>query len=115
MGRKDAGPKEFDFEFHTDGVGDPDRLRDEAEPRLRELAEGHRDMTGASVSVREAARAETSVFEARVVAYMKPKNVAGTEKAASPIGALKGALEAVERQVRKRRDKIRTRAREQRG
>ncbi len=79
--------------------------------RSRRVRAGHEDTTGASVAVREAAHAETPLFEARVVVYMKPKNVASHQKQESPIGALKGALDAVERQVRKRRAKLRTRTR----
>jgi len=45
-------------------------------------------------------------FQARVVAYMRPSNLAATEKADTPEGALKGALGALERQVRERRDEL---------
>jgi ribosome-associated translation inhibitor RaiA len=98
---------EFDFEFYSK-VPDPgDSLRREAESRLWELAEGYYDMIGASVALEELTQEETPhVFEARVVAYIKPDNIAAIEKSDSALGALKGALSAVERQVREFRNKL---------
>jgi ribosome-associated translation inhibitor RaiA len=74
------------------------------------LAEGHDDLIGAAVSIEEPARGEnTYLYEATVVAYTRPNNIAGTEKAEQPIQALRGALDAVERQVREKREKLRQR------
>lgn len=79
----------------------------EAEGRLRDLAEGHSDIRGAAVTIRKPADTETPpLHEATVVAYVRPDNVVGKEKQESPEGALKGALDAVERQVRKKREKL---------
>ena len=44
-------------------------------------------------------------FSASIVVYMRPDNVAATEKAETAKSALKGALNVAERQVR---DKLRT-------
>jgi len=98
---------EFDFEFYTE-VPDPrDGLRLEAQNRLWELAEGYQDMIGASVALEELTQEETPhVFEARVVVYIKPDNIAAVEKSDSAMGALKGALDAAERQVRELRNKL---------
>lgn len=94
---------DFDFEFYSP-VRALDGLRAEAERRLRKLAAGRRDMIGASVTVERPAHGETSfVYRARIVAYVKPENVAAVEKADSAEAALKAALSAVERQVRERR------------
>lgn len=83
-------------------------LRAEAETRLRRLTEGHTDITGASVSVDELTGGATAHrYEVRVVAYMRPEHVAATEKQETAEGALKGALSAMERQVRELRDKLR--------
>jgi hypothetical protein len=48
-------------------------------------------------------------YEVRVVAYMRPEHVVAVEKQETVEGALKGALNAVERQVRELRDKLRER------
>jgi ribosome-associated translation inhibitor RaiA len=86
------------------------QLFTEAEDRLQQLAEGHDDLIGAAVSIEEPARGEnTYLYEATVVAYTRPNNIAGTEKAEQPIQALRGALDAVERQVREKREKLRQR------
>jgi hypothetical protein len=84
-----------------------DELIVEADERLRSLAEGNDDMVGASVALEELTGGETPHFyQARVVAYIRPDNIVGVEKADSPDAALKSALTAVERQVRQRRDKL---------
>jgi ribosome-associated translation inhibitor RaiA len=40
------------------------------------------------------------------VTYVRPSNIAATEKADNPMTALKGALNAVERQVREKRKRL---------
>ena len=108
---KDIDELQFDFEFYAEGLESTameEELLLEADSRLRKLAEGHRDMIGASVAVEKPAEAETGfVYRARVVAYIKPDNIVAVEKEDAAISALKQALEAVERQVRERRQKIR--------
>jgi ribosome-associated translation inhibitor RaiA len=81
----------------------------EADNRLRALAADHDDLTGAAINLRQTARRETPLLEATVVVYARPENIAATEKAETPEAALKGALEAVERQVRQQRDRLRER------
>lgn len=97
----------FGFEFYGE-IPDPgDTLRDEAERRLLDLAAGHNDLVGASVTIGELTGDSTPHrYEATVVVFKRPDNVAGTEKAESSEAALKGALSAVERQVRDLRTKL---------
>jgi ribosome-associated translation inhibitor RaiA len=83
-------------------------LREEAERQLRQLATGHTDIIGASVALEELTRATTpSRYLARIVTYARPQSVAAVEKGPTPTEALRGALDAVERQVREMRDKLR--------
>jgi hypothetical protein len=97
----------FEFEFYTEVPDQRDILKNEAQARLRDLAWGHMDMIGASVSMEELTQAETPhVYQARIVAYIKPDNVVASEKDDTAPGALKGALDAVERQVRELRAKL---------
>lgn len=100
---------DFTIEFNSD-LEDAQREDDlflEADRRLRELAEGHSDIVGANVIVRKPAKAETTpLHEATVVAYVRPNNIVGKEKQGTAVGALKGALSAVERQVREKRAKL---------
>lgn len=98
----------FDFEFYSE-VPDPnDALRGMALTRLEALAADRRDMIGASVALEDISNENTpNRFKARIVAYTKPKNVAATEKGPSSEQALKGAIEAIERQVHQEREKMR--------
>lgn len=99
---------EFAFEFYTEVADADDALRLEADRRLWSLTEGHTDITGASVALEELTGETTpNRFQARVVIYMRPDNVASVEKAETAQGALKGALTAAERQVRQARNKLR--------
>ena len=104
-------PQELDIEFHSQVANAEEELKPEAEKRLRELARGHKDMVGASMALEQpAANRETPyIYRARVVVYIRPENISGEEKADTPQAALKGALDAVTRQVRARREKLRTR------
>ena len=102
---------DFTIEFNSD-LDDESfeaELMAEADSRLRELARGHTDVTGAAVTVRQQAAQETPIYETSVVAYVRPENVAGKEKDESPRMALRHALDAVERQVREKRDRLRER------
>jgi ribosome-associated translation inhibitor RaiA len=99
---------EFDFEFYTEVPDPEDALQLEANRRLRALTEGHTDITGASVALEELTGDTTpNRYQARVVVYIRPDNLASMEKAETAEVALKGALSAVERQVREYREKLR--------
>ena len=103
---------DFTIEFNSDleDKSFDQQLMEQAETRLRDLAKGHEDIIGAAVTMRRPAKTETTfLHEATVVAYVRPENVVGKEKHENAVGALKGALDAVERQVRKKREKLRDR------
>jgi ribosome-associated translation inhibitor RaiA len=99
---------DFDFEFYSE-VPDPgDELREEALERLLALAEGQDDLIGASVALEELTGGTTPYhYQARVIAFIRPDNIAAVEKAETSRGALKGALTALERQVREQRERLR--------
>jgi ribosome-associated translation inhibitor RaiA len=84
-------------------------LYTEAENRIHKLAEGHTDIIGASVNLTKPSAGTESPYlcQATVVLYVRPENIAAIEKQENPLLALKGALEAVERQVREKREKLR--------
>lgn len=100
---------DFTLELSSRGLSDEaeDTLFAESDRRLRALAKGHTDIVGAAVSVKEPALKEgPPLYEVTVVTYVRPSNIAATEKADSPMMALKGALNAVERQVREKRKRL---------
>lgn len=97
---------DFDFEFYSEVPNVPEELKLEVLDRLESLAAGKKDMVGASVAIERIAHGETPHFyQARIVAYIKPKNIAAVEKAENLEMALKGALVAIERKIRKKREK----------
>jgi ribosomal subunit interface protein len=101
---------DFAFEFYSEVPRVSEDLKIETEHRLRKLAHGHSDMVGADVAVEPLAQREQSyLYRARVVVYIRPTNLAASEQGDTVEGALKGALSAVERQVREHRKKLRER------
>lgn len=106
----------FDFlnEVQSLGTQVENCLRTEAEDRLRKLQRGHSDLNGAAVSVEQSLYGESNArYQARVVAYVHPKNVAAVRKEDDAVNALRSALDAVERQVREQRAQLRPRVRAQ--
>ena len=100
---------DFTLELNSEGLSQTEegRLFAEADSRLRSIAKGHSDITGAAVSMKQPAHKQgPPVFEATVVVYVRPSNIAATEKANNPVMALKGALDGVERQIRKKRERL---------
>lgn len=105
---------ELDFTLELNSANLPQtaeyNLYTQAEERLHALAANHNDMTGAAINVRRPASGETAyLHEVTVVIYIRPEQIAATEKDSSPEMALKGALDAAERQVRQRRAKLKER------
>ncbi|MFZ6031363.1 MAG: HPF/RaiA family ribosome-associated protein [Chloroflexota bacterium] len=102
------GASDFYVDFQIE-VADPGGiLAAEAERRLRALREGHTDLVGAAVAIVELSNANTPhAYEVRVVVYTRPTYIAATEKGETSRQALKGALDALERQVRQKREKLR--------
>jgi ribosome-associated translation inhibitor RaiA len=102
---------ELDFEFYSEDLPTPeleDDLWEAAWNRVQVLAEGHDDLIGASTAIERVEHTETPhVYKARIVAYIKPNNIVVNEKDDHPMAALQQALDALERQVRKRREKRR--------
>ena len=102
---------DFTIEFNSQSLNDraEAEMFDQADSFLRELADGHSDMTGAAINVRPPSVAETPIYEVTVVVYTRPEHIAATKKDVEPIVALNDSLNAVERQVRKKREKLRER------
>lgn len=98
---------DFHFEFHSEVPHMTSELIAEAESRLLELAEGHTDMVGAAMAVEELTHDQTPhCYRVRIVVYIRPDNIVAEEKEETLEGSFKGAIEAIERQVRQWRDKL---------
>ena len=98
----------FPFEFNNE-IDDVKKSENEfytiAVDRLSKLAEGHNDISGAVVNLKQPAKGnQTSyIYEVTIVVYMGSDHIAATEKGEQFQSTLDGALDAVERQVRERR------------
>jgi ribosome-associated translation inhibitor RaiA len=89
-------PKEAEYELFTT-----------AETRLKQLAADQTDLVGAAINIRRPASGETvPLHEVTVVVYGRPHHISATQKEANPPMALDAALNAVERQIRDRREKL---------
>jgi hypothetical protein len=97
----------FDFEFYNETNLPDAEYYDTAYAQITDAAEGHNDITGASVSFKELSSEETPhAYQARVVLYVRPTNIAATEKMPSAMDALQNALDAAIKQVRKKREEL---------
>jgi ribosomal subunit interface protein len=99
---------DFAIEYHSETHEFTDSLKAKVEQRLGKLARQHRDITGASLAIHRVSGANRHhQFRVRLVLYHKPDNIAATHKADAVANALMEALNAIERQVRERRDRRR--------
>lgn len=106
----DQQNQDFPIEFKSDVESSEYDFFVEIEDSLRELAEGHHDIISASATLEKPAegRETTPLYEATVTVFMRPDNIAATEKADDPMLAVQGALKALGRQVRDKRDQLRS-------
>lgn len=98
----------FPIEFNNE-IDDVKKSENEyytlAVERLTKLAEGHNDISGGVVNLKQPSQGhETShIYEVTIVVYMGSDHIAATEKGEQFQSTLSGALNAVEKQVRERR------------
>lgn len=103
------GKSDFYVEFNIEVPNSSDEFTLEAERRLRELAEGHSDIIGASVALENTVKAQTPYqYKVRIVVYKRPKNLAVIKKDSEPMTALRDALDTLERNVYEIREKLNT-------
>jgi len=85
-----------ELEFYSEELPNPQLggdMRAEAGSRLRELATGQSDMVSASVAIEKPTHRETDdLYQARVVAYIRPESVVAVEKENRPFSALQASL-----------------------
>jgi ribosome-associated translation inhibitor RaiA len=97
---------DFQVEFNIEVPGLPESMEIEVSERIRDLTESRKDLIGASVSVEGIAGGEEPyLFEARIVAYLRPENIAVIKKDATAEAALKQAISTLERTIRKDRSR----------
>lgn len=100
----------INLELHLDHLHISDAVVEKIQSRLDGMEEGHNDITGAYVSVKQmSGKPSVNLYEATVVLYHKPENLTGSAKSRDIPEAITGALVGVERQLRKARSAIRDR------
>jgi ribosome-associated translation inhibitor RaiA len=73
--------------------------------RLSKLADGHNDISGGVVNLKQPAKGHQTSYinEVTIIVYMGSDHIAATEKGEQFQSTLDGALDAVERHVHERR------------
>ncbi len=96
----------IDFNIETPEAID-ESILDEADRRLRALTENKTDLVGAAVSLEGIGKGEHSfLYQARIVAYMRPKQIASVAKNENPRFAIKDALSDLERKIEEYRTRL---------
>jgi hypothetical protein len=102
------GKLDFHIDFSIEVPDVEEALLTEAEQRLHALTENRNDLIGASIGLEDIAGVQDAfLYQARIVVYKKPKNIAVVEKRETPETALNDALDTIERRVRTARGKRR--------
>lgn len=97
----------FDFEFYNETDLPDAEFYEMAYDQITDLAEGHNDIVGGSVSLKELSSGETPhAYESIVTLYVRPTNISAREVSDSAITSLQQALEATIKQVREKRERL---------
>lgn len=99
----------FPIEFHVEPDMPDLSLYIQAEEALNKLTKNHQDIISASINIEEIAQGRQTphAFEATVTLNVRSNNIAASKKADDMEQALRGALDAASKQVRKQREKLR--------
>ncbi len=103
---------DFDIEYYTENATLSHREKSMIENRINKLSRGHQDISGVSVALECVSGAnKRAEYKARLVVYCKPTNIAASRTNESIYCAVTDTLEAVERQIRDQRERMRNRHR----
>ncbi|MDA0682843.1 MAG: HPF/RaiA family ribosome-associated protein [Bacteroidetes bacterium] len=100
------------LELHLDHLQISTDLQDSIKTNLERLEEGHHDITGAHMSVKQLSGKPTvNEYEAKLTLYHKPDNIVASSRSRNIPEAVQGAFGSVERQLRKARTAVKDRRR----
>jgi ribosome-associated translation inhibitor RaiA len=98
------------IELHLDHVKISEQLESKLKKKINDWERGHRDITGAYVSLKQLSGKPTvHEYEAKIVLYHRPENVVATHRSSSIPDALTGAAQTAERLLRRQRESFRDR------
>ncbi|MBN1665649.1 MAG: hypothetical protein JW862_01110 [Anaerolineales bacterium] len=107
-GIKKVSEMDFHLEFNIEVPNIKEEFLAKIGEELSALSDEHNDLIGAAIAVEQIAGVEESyLYQARIVAYIRPENIAAVAKAASPEIALKDALSQIQEQINEDRGKRR--------
>ncbi|MCU0497614.1 MAG: HPF/RaiA family ribosome-associated protein [Anaerolineae bacterium] len=106
----DQGFTQFHIDYYNE-VNDDAGLQQEAEDRIRALADQHQDIIGAMVKLVPQAKGREVSFanEVTIRVFIRGNDIVVHEVGERPAQALHSALDSVERQVREHRARQRNR------
>lgn len=97
----------FKFEFYNETNLPDAEYYEMAYDQITDLAEGHTDLVGASVTLKELSSEETpNAYESIVTLNVRPTNISAREVADSALTSLQQSLEAAIQQVRDQREQL---------
>lgn len=100
----------INLELHLDHLQISDESQEWITSRINKLEEGHTDITGAHLSVKQLSGKPTvNEYEATLTLYHRPDNISGSYKSPLIPEAIQEAYSSVERQLRKSRSAVRDR------
>ena len=106
----------INVELHLDHLQISKDTQDWIETKINQLEEGHHDISGAYLSIKQLSGKPTvNMYQAKMVLYHKPDTIAGSHKSASIPEAIQEAYEAAERQLRKSRSHLKERRKRAHG
>lgn len=98
---------DFPIEIRSDTESFTDKLREKTLRRLADLKGDHTDIVSAAVTIEEVAKGEAAFrYQFKVIAHMRPDPLVASKEGDTVEAAMKSALDALERQVRERRAKL---------
>ena len=101
------GSADFYVDYDSEVEEFTEDLKAEVEQRLRDLASEDTDLVGSAVAVTAPGKGvQPFLYQARVVVYARPEDIAAVKQDESVSVALRDALAAVERQIREKREKL---------
>lgn len=102
----------INLELHLDHLQISPDLQDWINSSLEKMGEGHRDITGAHLSVKQLSGKPTvHEYEAKLTLYHKPDNIVASSRSKAIPEAVQSAFGSAERQLRKARTAVKDRRR----
>ncbi|NQV73656.1 HPF/RaiA family ribosome-associated protein [bacterium] len=106
----------INVELHLDHLQISEDSKNWINDRINHLENGHHDITGAYLSVKQLSGKPTvNKYEVKLLLYHKPENIVGSDKSESIPEAIQSAFAAAERQLKRARTATKDRRKRAQG